>query len=137
MSHEQTLILLKPDAVERRLIGEIIGRLERKGFVLVAMRLIRITPELARKHYHEHVAKPFYPALEAFITGGPVVAMIWEGDGIIDSVRLLVGPTNGLQAPAGTVRGDYATSTQRNLIHASDSPESAAREIALFQPVIA
>lgn len=133
---QQTLILIKPDAVERRLVGEIIGRLERKGFTLVAMRLIRITPELARQHYHEHVTKPFYPSLEAFVTGGSVVAMIWEGDGIVDSVRLLVGPTNGLQAPAGTVRGDYATSTQRNLIHASDSPESAAREIAIFRSVI-
>lgn len=133
---QQTLILIKPDAVERRLVGEIIGRLERKGFTLVAMRLIRITPELARQHYHEHITKPFYLSLEEFITGGLVVAMIWEGDGIVDSVRLLVGPTNGLQAPAGTVRGDYATSTQRNLIHASDSPESAAREIAIFRRVI-
>lgn len=129
---EQTLVLLKPDAVERRLVGEIIGRLERKGFALTAMRMLTITPALAKQHYAEHVEKSFYPQLEAFITGGPLVAMIWEGDGVIDSVRLLVGPTNGLVAPSGTIRGDYATSTQRNLVHASDSVTSAAREVALW-----
>ncbi len=129
---EQTLILLKPDAVTRGLAGEIIARFEKKGFRIAALRMLRITPELARRHYAEHVEKPFYPGLEAFITEGPSIALILEGDGVIASVRLLVGPTNGLIAPAGTVRGDFATSTQRNLVHASDSPESAKREIDVF-----
>ncbi len=131
---EQTLILLKPDAVERQLVGEILGRFERKGLVIAAMKLIRITPELAQRHYAEHVSKPFYPGLEQYITSGPVVAAILEGPEVIKVVRTLVGPTNGIEAPAGTIRGDFSLSNQRNLVHASDKPESAQREIELFFP---
>lgn len=129
---ERTLVLLKPDAVRRRLAGEILSRFERKGLSLVQMRLLRITPELARKHYAEHVGKPFYPGLEEYITGGPVVAAILESPEAIAVVRRMVGPTNGIEAPAGTIRGDYSLSNQLNLVHASDGPESAKREIAIF-----
>ncbi|MGL6225843.1 MAG: nucleoside-diphosphate kinase [Thermoguttaceae bacterium] len=128
----QTLVLLKPDALQRQLTGEIIARFERKGLKIEAMKLMQMTPELARKHYAEHVGKPFYPDLEKYITSGPVVAMILGGDEAISVVRQLVGPTNGLVAPAGTIRGDFSMSNQRNLVHASDSEESAQREIALF-----
>lgn len=132
---ERTLILLKPDCVERRLIGRVLGRLEDKGLNLVAMKMMRITPELAKRHYVEHVSKPFYPALEKFITGGPVVAAIVEGLECIRVVRDLLGATSGLKAAAGTIRGDFSSSRQMNLVHASDGPEAAAREIALyFQP---
>jgi nucleoside-diphosphate kinase len=129
---EQTLILLKPDAVERRLVGEILGRFERKGLTVTAMKLLRITPDLAKRHYAEHVSKPFYPGLEEYITSGPVVAAILEGPEAIKVVRLWVGPTNGIDAPPGTIRGDFSLSAQRNLVHASDSAESAKREIELF-----
>lgn len=129
---ETTLVLIKPDAVERKLAGEIISRFERKGFAITALRMLQITPELARQHYKEHATKSFYPQLEAFITSGQTIALKIAGEGVIKSVRLMVGPTNGLEASSGTIRGDYATSTQRNLIHASDSAESASREIAIF-----
>jgi nucleoside-diphosphate kinase len=129
---EQTLILLKPDAVERHLIGEILSRFERKGLNIAAMRLLHVVPEQAKVHYAEHVAKPFYPGLEAYITSGPVIAAIIEGPEAIAVVRRLVGPTNGIEAPAGTIRGDFSLSGQRNLVHASDSPESAKREIGIF-----
>jgi len=129
---EQTLILLKPDAVERRLVGEILGRFERKGLTVTAMKLIRITPDVAQRHYAEHLSKPFYPNLEEYITSGPVVAVILEGPEAIKVVRTLVGPTNGIDAPAGTIRGDFSLSAQENLVHASDKPESALREIKLF-----
>lgn len=131
---EQTLVILKPDAVARGLVGEIIARFEKKGFRLAALRMLHLVREQAKRHYADHVDKPFYPSLEKYITGGPVVAFILEGPGVIASVRLMVGPTNGLEAPPGTIRGDFATEQQRNLIHASDSPESALREIALFFP---
>ena len=131
---EQTLILLKPDAVERRLVGEILSRFERKGLTIAAMKLIQITPELAKQHYAEHVSKPFYLGLEQYITSGPVVAAILEGPEAIKVVRTLVGPTNGIDAPPGTVRGDFSLSAQQNLVHASDKPESAKREIELFFP---
>ena len=131
---QQTLILLKPDAVERRLVGEILGRFERKGLTLTAMKLMPITPELAKRHYAEHVSKPFYPALEVYITSGPIVAAILEGPEAVKVVRTMVGPTNGIDAPAGTIRGDFSLSPQQNLVHASDSPESAKREIELFFP---
>jgi len=131
---QQTLILLKPDAVERRLVGEILGRFERKGLTLTAMKLMQITPELAKRHYAEHVSKPFYPPLEAYITSGPVVAAVLEGPEAVKVVRTMVGPTNGIDAPAGTIRGDFSLSPQQNLVHASDSPESAKREIELFFP---
>lgn len=129
---EQTLVLLKPDCVERRLMGRIIQRFEDKGLNIVAMKMLRITPELARQHYAEHVEKPFYPALEQFITGAPVVAMIVEGLEAIRVVRDMLGPTSGLKAPAGTIRGDFSSSRQMNLVHASDGPEAAARERELY-----
>jgi nucleoside-diphosphate kinase len=132
---ERTLILFKPDCVQRRLVGRILARFEDKGLNPIALKMMRITPELAKKHYAEHVAKPWYPALEGFITGGPIVAAIIEGLEAIRVVREMLGPTSGLKAPAGTIRGDFSSSRQMNLVHASDGPEAAAREIALyFQP---
>ena len=131
---ERTLVLLKPDCVARRLMGRVIARLEDKGFDIVAMKLMSITPELAKRHYAEHVKKVWYPELEAFITSGPVVAMIVAGPEAIRVVRDMVGATNGLQANPGTVRGDFSTSQQMNLVHASDGPESARREVAIFFP---
>ena len=129
---ERTLILLKPDCVQRRLIGRILARFEDKGLNVVAMRLMRVTPELSKKHYAEHVSKPFYPNLEQFITGGPIVAAILEGLEVIRVVREMLGATSGLKAQPGTIRGDFSSSRQMNLAHASDGPEAAAREIALY-----
>jgi len=129
---ERTLILLKPDCVQRRLMGRIISRFEDKGLNIIAMKMMRVTPDLAKKHYAEHVAKPFYPALESFITGGPIVAAIVEGLEVIRVIREMLGATSGLKAAAGTIRGDYSASRQMNLVHASDGPEAAAREIALY-----
>lgn len=129
---ERTLILLKPDCVQRRLIGRILARFEDKGLNVVAMRLMQVTPELSKKHYAEHVSKPFYPNLEAFITGGPIVAAILEGLEVIRVVREMLGATSGLKAQPGTIRGDFSSSRQMNLVHASDGPEAAAREIALY-----
>ena len=135
MPTERTLVLLKPDCFERRLVGRILGRFEDKGLSVVAMKLIRVTPKLSKEHYAEHVAKPFYPNLEDFITGAPVVALVLEGLEVIRVVRDMLGPTSGLKAPAGTIRGDYSSSRQMNLVHASDGPDAAQREIALyFQP---
>jgi nucleoside-diphosphate kinase len=129
---ERTLILLKPDCVQRRLIGRILARFEDKGLNVVAMRLMQVTPELSKKHYAEHVSKPFYPNLETFITGGPIVAAILEGLEVIRVVREMLGATSGLKAQPGTIRGDFSSSRQMNLVHASDGPEAAAREIALY-----
>ena len=129
---ERTLVLLKPDCVQRRLMGRLIGRFEDKGLNIVAMKMLQVTPELARQHYAEHVEKPFYPGLEEFITGGPVVAMIIEGLEAIQVVRNLLGATSGLKAEAGTIRGDFSGSRQMNLVHASDGPESAQREQDLY-----
>lgn len=129
---ERTLVLLKPDCVQRRLMGKIITRFEDKGLNIVAAKLMRVTPELSKKHYAEHVAKPFYPGLEAFITGAPVMAMVVEGLEVIRVVRDILGATSGLKAAAGTIRGDYSSSRQMNLVHASDGPEAAAREIGLY-----
>lgn len=132
---QKTLVLLKPDCVQRRLIGEIIGRLERKGLNVIAMKMVRVTPELSKQHYAEHVTKPFYPNLEEFITSSPIVAMAVEGLEVIRVVREMLGATNGLKAAPGTIRGDFSSSRQMNLVHASDSEESAVRELALyFQP---
>ena len=132
---ERTLILFKPDCVERRLVGRILARFEDKGLNVVAMKLMHITPALAKQHYAEHVAKGWYPTLEQFITGGPVVAAVLEGLEAIRVVRELLGATNGLKAAPGTIRGDFSSSRQMNLVHASDGPEAAAREVALyFQP---
>ena len=129
---ERSLVLLKPDCVQRRLMGRVIARFEEKGLNLIAMKLMSVTQELARRHYAEHVEKPFYPGLEAYITSGPIVAMVVEGPGAIQVIRTMVGATNGLEAAAGTIRGDFSTSNQMNLVHASDGPESATREIAIF-----
>ena len=129
---QKTLILIKPDALQRGLVGEIIARLECKGLKIVALKMLYITPELAQQHYAEHIDKPFYPSLEQYITSSPVIAMVVSGPDAISVVRLMVGPTNGLSAPAGTIRGDFSTSHRLNLIHASDSETSAEREVAVF-----
>ena len=129
---ERTLILLKPDCIQRRLAGRIISRFEDKGFNIVALKLLRVTPELAKKHYSEHIEKGWYPTLEKFITGGPVVAAIVEGLEAIRVVRDMLGATSGLKAAAGTIRGDFSSSRQMNLVHASDGPEAAKREISLY-----
>ncbi|WP_437207177.1 nucleoside-diphosphate kinase [Planctomicrobium sp. SH664] len=129
---QQTLILFKPDAVQRRLCGRILTRIEERGLQLVALKLLKITPELSRQHYAEHVSKPFYPQLEGFITSGPVVALVVEGPGAVQVVRDMMGKTNARESAPGTIRGDFGLSRQVNLIHGSDSPESAQREIAIY-----
>ncbi|OUT69685.1 MAG: nucleoside-diphosphate kinase [Planctomycetaceae bacterium TMED10] len=129
---ERTLILCKPDCVQRRLVGRVLGRFEDKGLNIIAIKMLQVTPELAREHYAEHVDKPFYPELEGFITGAPVVAAVIEGLEAIRVVREMLGATNGLKAAAGTIRGDFSSSQQKNLAHASDSAESAEREIGLY-----
>lgn len=134
---QRTLVLIKPDAVRRGLVGEIIGRFERKGLAIEAMVLRTMDGELADQHYAEHVTKAFYPPLRQFMTGGPLVAMILAGDAAIEVVRRLVGATDGRQAAAGTIRGDYSLSNRENLVHASDSEESAKAEIALWFPDLA
>ncbi|MDP6063208.1 MAG: nucleoside-diphosphate kinase [SAR202 cluster bacterium] len=129
---QKTLVLLKPDAVQRGLVGELVSRLERKGLKLVGMKLVRMNDALARQHYAEHVDKPFFKGLAQFITSGPLVAMAIEGEDAICMVRTLMGETNPANAAPGTVRGDYAVSIGLNLVHGSDSIESAQRELALF-----
>ena len=129
---ERSLILLKPDCVQRRLIGQVISRFEEKAINIIGMKLIQVTPDLAKQHYAEHVEKPFYPGLEAFITGAPVVAMVLEGLDVIRVVREMLGATNGLNAAPGTIRGDYSSSRQMNLVHASDGEQAAKREITLY-----
>ena len=132
---QQTLILLKPDAVLRRLSGEIIHRFERKGLRLAGLKLVKCSRDLAEKHYAVHKGKPFYDSLLTFLTSGPTVAMVWEGREAIAACRNLMGLTDGVKAPPGTIRGDFALSVQNNLVHGSDSPENAAIEIALwFKP---
>ncbi|GAB5517404.1 nucleoside-diphosphate kinase [Rhodopirellula baltica] len=129
---QRTLVLLKPDCVQRRLIGDVLSRFEAKGLHIVAMKLLQVTPELSKQHYAEHVEKPFYSSLEEFITSAPVVAIALEGLEVIRVVRDMLGATNGLQAAPGTLRGDYSSSRQMNLVHASDSEESAQRELDLY-----
>ena len=129
---QRTLILLKPDCVQRRLMGQVLSRFENKGLNIIAMKMLQVTPELAAEHYAEHVEKPFYPSLEDFITGAPVVAMVIEGRDAIRVVREMLGATSGLEAAAGTIRGDLSSSRQMNLVHASDGPEAAEREINLY-----
>ncbi len=131
-SLERTLVLVKPDGVRRALVGEIVARLERKGLKLVALKMLRVTPELAQRHYAEHQGKPFYPALIQHITSGPIVAMAVEGRSAISVVRLLTGATNPQTAAPGTLRGDFGLGITPNLVHASDAPESAERELALY-----
>jgi nucleoside-diphosphate kinase len=129
---ERTLVLVKPDGVRRGLLGEVVGRFERKGLKIVAAKTLRITPELAQRHYAEHQGKPFYPALIQHITSGPVLAMAIEGRSAVAVTRLLTGATNPQTAAPGTVRGDLALGITPNVVHASDSLESAARELALY-----
>ncbi|MFD2655376.1 nucleoside-diphosphate kinase [Gracilibacillus thailandensis] len=129
---EQTFLMIKPDAVQRNLIGEIVARFERKGFKLVAAKLTTISEPLAKKHYAEHDGKPFFHDLVSFITSGPVFAMVWEGENVIESSRKMMGKTNPQEAETGTIRGDFGLVMHRNIIHGSDSPESATREINLF-----
>jgi nucleoside-diphosphate kinase len=132
MPTERTLVLLKPDAIHRRLAGRLIGRFEDKGLSIVAMKMLQVTAELSRKHYAEHVNKPFYPLVEQFITSGPVVAIVLEGPEAVSVVRAMLGPTNGRQAPSGTIRGDFGLSRQMNLVHGSDGTEAAKREIEIY-----
>ena len=124
--------MVKPDGVERGLVGEIIRRLELKGLRMVEARLCSVDADLAGEHYAEHRERPFYQELIAFITGGPVMAMVWEGESAVSVARMLIGPTNPVTAPPGTIRGDFGLETTRNLVHGSDSPASAGREIALW-----
>jgi nucleoside-diphosphate kinase len=134
---ERTLVLIKPDAVRRGLVGEILRRLERKGLTIETMVLRRMDAALADAHYAEHVEKAFYPPLKDFMTGGPLVALVLSGDAAVDVVRGLVGATDGRKAAAGTIRGDFSLSNRENLVHASDSADSAKREIALWFPDLA
>ena len=129
---ERTLILLKPDCVQRRLSGRILARFEDKGLNIIGLKMMQVTPDLAKQHYAEHVQKSWYPTLEQFITGGPIVAGVIEGLEAIRVIREMLGATNGLKAAAGTIRGDFSSSRQMNLVHASDGPEAAQREIALY-----
>lgn len=129
---ERTLIIAKPDAVQRGLVGEIIARLERKGLKLIGLKMMALDNKLLSAHYSEHLEKPFYADLEKFMSSSPVVVMAWEGYECVNSVRLLVGATNPRQADAGTIRGDYAIGSGRNLIHASDSKESGEAETSRF-----
>ena len=131
---ERTLVLVKPDALRRGLLGEILGRFERKGLVVEALELRTMDAGLADQHYAEHVDKAFYPPLKEFMTSGPLVSMVLSGDEVISVVRSLVGATDGRKAAAGTIRGDLSLSNRENLVHASDSPESAQRELALWFP---
>ncbi|ADG06453.1 Nucleoside-diphosphate kinase [Kyrpidia tusciae DSM 2912] len=132
MALEQTFVMIKPDGVQRGLIGDIVSRLERRGLRLVAAKLMQVSRQLAEKHYEEHRDKPFFGELVSFITSGPVFAMVWEGQGAIAVVRQMMGKTNPQEAAPGTIRGDLALSIGMNVVHGSDSPESAAREIALW-----
>ena len=129
---ERTLVLVKPDGIQRRLLGEVIGRFERRGLKLVAGKLMQIDETLADAHYGEHRGKPFFADLVDYITSGPVLAMVWEGPGAIAVVRAMVGATDPQKAAPGTVRGDFALDIGHNIVHGSDSPDSARREVALF-----
>jgi nucleoside-diphosphate kinase len=134
---ERTLVLIKPDAVRRGLTGEILTRYERKGLAILAMDQRQVDPALSDAHYAEHIEKPFYPALREFITGSAVIALVLGGDSAIDVVRAINGATDGRKAAPGSIRGDLALSTSENLVHGSDSGESAVREIALWFPGLA
>lgn len=129
---ERTFLAVKPDGVQRGLVGEIVHRFESKGFTLVGLKLIIVSRELAEQHYAEHKEKPFFSGLVTFITSGPVVAMVWEGKGVVAAARKIIGVTNPLNADPGTIRGDYGIDIGRNIIHGSDAPETAQREISLW-----
>jgi nucleoside-diphosphate kinase len=132
MPQQRSLILFKPDAVQRRLCGRLLTRIEDKGLSLIGLKLLKVTPELSKQHYAEHVSKPFYPLLESFITSGPVMALVVEGPDAVQVMRNMMGKTNGRESAPGTIRGDFGMSRQMNLIHGSDSPEAAQREIAIY-----
>ncbi|MBA4495599.1 nucleoside-diphosphate kinase [Paenactinomyces guangxiensis] len=129
---EKTFLMVKPDGVQRGLIGEIVSRFEKKGFQLVGAKLMMVSQELAEKHYAEHKEKPFFGELVDFITSGPVFAMVWQGPNVIATARQMMGKTNPVDALPGTIRGDFGVSVGMNIIHGSDSPESAERELALW-----
>lgn len=129
---EKTLILLKPDCVEKRSMGEVISRFEKAGFTLLASKILTLFPAVLREHYAHVADKPFYPEIEAFMSSKPVMALVLGGDGVIDRVRLLLGPTDSTQAAAGTIRGDMGQDKMRNMVHASDSAENAETEIKRF-----
>lgn len=129
---EKTFLMVKPDGVQRNLIGNIVNRFENKGFKLVGGKLMNISEDLAKEHYGEHADKPFFGELVDFITSGPVFAMVWEGEGVILTARKMMGATNPQEAEAGTIRGDFGVTVGKNIIHGSDSAESAEREINLF-----
>ena len=129
---ERTFVMIKPDGVQRGLVGAIVARFERRGLKIVGLRMLTVDDRLAKQHYAEHAAKPFFPNLVGFIESGPVVAMVIEGRDAVAVVRSMVGRTKPIESPPGTIRGDFALDTGRNVIHASDSPESAKREISLY-----
>ena len=132
---ERTFLAIKPDGVQRQLVGTIVSRLESRGFQLVGLKLMQVSQELAEAHYAEHKERPFFGGLVAFITSGPVVAMVWEGKGVVAAARKMIGKTNPLDSEPGTIRGDFGIDIGRNIIHGSDAPETATREIALwFKP---
>ena len=132
---ERTFIAVKPDGVQRGLVGEVIRRFEAKGFTLVGLKLVQVSKDLAEQHYGEHKEKPFFAGLVTFITSGPVVAMVWEGKGVVAAARKMIGATNPLNSEPGTLRGDYGIDIGRNIIHGSDAVETAQREIGLwFKP---
>jgi nucleoside-diphosphate kinase len=134
MASERTLILVKPDAFARGLTGEIIKRFERKGLAIVALKHMQVTEDLAKQHYAEHDGKPFFGELVEFITSGPLVAMVLDGESAIRAARQVIGATNPLEATTGSIRGDFAVEVGKNMVHGSDSPESGAREAGLFFP---
>jgi len=129
---ERTFVMVKPDGVARGLVGEVVTRFERRGFTLRGMKALRIDRALAERHYDEHIGKPFFESLAAFITAGPVVAMVWEGREAVAVARAMMGVTDSAQAAPGTIRGDFSLSKEENVVHGSDGLESAAREIGLF-----
>ncbi len=132
MANESTFVMVKPDGVRRGLVGEVVSRFERKGLTLDRMRMLTIDDDLASRHYGEHVDKPFFGELKAFITSGPVVAMQWSGESAVGVARTLMGTTNPAEAPPGTIRGDLGLIITENIVHGSDSPTSAERELGLF-----
>ncbi len=129
---ERTFLAIKPDGVQRALVGEIIRRFEDKGFTLVGLKFMKVSRELAEQHYDVHREKPFFSGLVEFITSGPVVAMVWEGDGVVAAARKMIGATNPLTAELGTIRGDFGINIGRNIIHGSDAPETAQQEVSLW-----
>jgi nucleoside-diphosphate kinase len=134
IDQEQSLVFIKPDGVSRGIVGEIIARFEKKGFIIKNLKMLTMSPKLADEHYAEHIGKPFFPGLKQFITSGPIVAMILEGRNAVEGIRKMVGVTDSAKAEPGTIRGDFSLSGTQNIIHASDSVTSAKREIKIFFP---